>query len=426
MNNFKIQFTLKQHTPLIHFRPHEEGATLRATEVKPKLDRFILNHLQSIAPNLYEQNEDLINSYFPKKNGKRAGEYKMHISGNVRKKYLIGAVFTKKEREYLQEQRIPFLNYTSYFADAKPIRDGVKQRKKSINEFEGVHPGVNYQDLKLELFSYHPPLIDFLQKIIPYFLAIENFGTRQSKGFGCFSCAGMEEVLEETLSNHPEIITVFRKYNSSNYSKKLKIIREDFQRLKAGYNFRDDYQKSILWQYLCEEGNIGWEKKKIKQTLKNNFSDVFWNLKGDNRGMNRNHLNNEQFEYQYVRALLGLAEHNEYGTQNNRDEIKVKIHDPTKEVERFQSPIQFKVFNDYIYLVGWKIPEKLVWIDKSKNIRRKFDFILNANLNQRFTEKKLGTLEVPANFSLSDFLDSALNEDNHSSIDKLSYYEKIY
>ncbi len=43
MNNpFQITFTLKQHTPLIHFQHDQQGATLRATELKPKLDRFII------------------------------------------------------------------------------------------------------------------------------------------------------------------------------------------------------------------------------------------------------------------------------------------------------------------------------------------------------------------------------------------------
>lgn len=40
-NPFQITFTLKQHTPIIHFQHDQEGATLRASEVKPKLDRFL-------------------------------------------------------------------------------------------------------------------------------------------------------------------------------------------------------------------------------------------------------------------------------------------------------------------------------------------------------------------------------------------------
>ena len=44
LNDFQLEFTLKQHTPLIHFHDHE-GATLRATELKPKLDKFIVEQL---------------------------------------------------------------------------------------------------------------------------------------------------------------------------------------------------------------------------------------------------------------------------------------------------------------------------------------------------------------------------------------------
>ena len=36
---------LKQHTPMIHFQHNESGATLRASEVKPLLDKFILTKL---------------------------------------------------------------------------------------------------------------------------------------------------------------------------------------------------------------------------------------------------------------------------------------------------------------------------------------------------------------------------------------------
>ena len=44
-----LKVTLKQHTPLIHFQHDQEGATLRASEVKPKLDRFILTRLGDFA-----------------------------------------------------------------------------------------------------------------------------------------------------------------------------------------------------------------------------------------------------------------------------------------------------------------------------------------------------------------------------------------
>jgi hypothetical protein len=44
-----IYFKVKQHSPLIHFQHQQERATLRASEVKPKLDRFIINKYGGVA-----------------------------------------------------------------------------------------------------------------------------------------------------------------------------------------------------------------------------------------------------------------------------------------------------------------------------------------------------------------------------------------
>jgi hypothetical protein len=36
----KLIVKLEQHTPLIHFQHTQDGATLRATEFKPRFDKF--------------------------------------------------------------------------------------------------------------------------------------------------------------------------------------------------------------------------------------------------------------------------------------------------------------------------------------------------------------------------------------------------
>ncbi len=43
--NYIAEYHLEQQTPMIHFQSDEYGATLRASEVKPKLDRFLLTQL---------------------------------------------------------------------------------------------------------------------------------------------------------------------------------------------------------------------------------------------------------------------------------------------------------------------------------------------------------------------------------------------
>ena len=40
--SFQKIYTLIAQTPIIHFQHDQAGATLRATEVKPKLDKYLL------------------------------------------------------------------------------------------------------------------------------------------------------------------------------------------------------------------------------------------------------------------------------------------------------------------------------------------------------------------------------------------------
>ena len=42
---FKLELRLEAQMPMVHFQSQMAGATIRASEVKPKLDRFILEKL---------------------------------------------------------------------------------------------------------------------------------------------------------------------------------------------------------------------------------------------------------------------------------------------------------------------------------------------------------------------------------------------
>ena len=74
----RLIFELIQHTPIIHFQAKDMGATLRASEVKPKLDKFILKEYKK------ECKEKLPKSVFRDREedkGKREGKEirKMHL-----------------------------------------------------------------------------------------------------------------------------------------------------------------------------------------------------------------------------------------------------------------------------------------------------------------------------------------------------------
>ena len=46
---------LKQQTPLIHFQAEQEGAALRASELRPKIDKFIINSLEDFDKELFDK-----------------------------------------------------------------------------------------------------------------------------------------------------------------------------------------------------------------------------------------------------------------------------------------------------------------------------------------------------------------------------------
>ena len=87
---YKLEIKLKQHTPLIHFQYDQEGATLRASEVKPKLDKFILTRLGKehgyAADKAYDAGKEIAKQYgwLVGKGDHPALDYKVSIESSKR------------------------------------------------------------------------------------------------------------------------------------------------------------------------------------------------------------------------------------------------------------------------------------------------------------------------------------------------------
>jgi hypothetical protein len=74
----RVEYHLKQYTPFIALSPEEAGATLRATEAKPKLDRFIVSQLGANGIRSYHAQWILRNE--DDENGVIALNYKMRFN----------------------------------------------------------------------------------------------------------------------------------------------------------------------------------------------------------------------------------------------------------------------------------------------------------------------------------------------------------
>jgi len=429
---FSLTFTLRQHTPIIHFQHEQEGATLRATEVKPKLDRFIIEKMggTDIAKQLHPD-------WF--KSDKPALDYKLTIRAEGEpKKYIITSRLANGEpsqQQVLERQGYNCLAISPYFAQEKEIGELFNKNNRSFSakpDFDQRISALNTigllhnTDIKLIIQTNHFALRKFLETEIKRFFISENFGTRQSKGFGIFLVKNTSDSeIESSLIENNSITGIFKLSNNSSIARKFEFITEKYSLLKRGQgeirNMRGDiintYQKSKLWEFYCKNGSIGWEKKKIKIFLKTNHSNVFNGLASYNNSKRMDSCNTDTSDYQYIRALLGLSEQYEFKQASN-NKLKVLIKDNLKNlpdingepnplkkeaVDRFKSPIRFLLTDTAIFLVTYPIPRDLSkYLDATnKEMDREFNFKCEGiATNNSFN------LTIPDNFDLPSFLSS--------------------
>ncbi len=504
---YKLEIKLKQHTPIIHFQHHQEGATLRATELKPKLDRFIFGKYNSIFKD-DPLEENLLKAFNP--SNKESSRYKVRIFEKGSPiKILITSGLNWKKMKALNMEGQSFLQGVDFFAEEKGVGsliqptkdengDVIKDNRNRVKSYS-YHPehedkiskwGLFSQGLiMVEVRSFKKEIVEAIKKIAPYFFAYMNFGTRQNKGFGCFAAISDEpfdhlvksvydysykkeiEFTDDILKNALEEQNQFwgkveREYKRGenqlerliNDPRLIQMIRlqgllsqtkMDYQRLKTGVNFRDDYKKSLLFLYglYCLNGVRG-EKRKIKSIINkyfnnsgHHFQKLFSNRDNHNfRGIIKNENENgwnddfgwddlKPYNYNYLRIALGMAEQFEFNTTRRRDgkidqtnkyvvKVSGKYYKALNEagktkvekIDRYQSPVVFKVYNNSIYvLANDPLPEQIEKLKKAD-----FSFDISYNYKTRGQDRSVPLyieeeedkikLTYPEQFNLGEFL----------------------
>ena len=304
MSDLKWVFQLRQHTPMIHFQSSEAGVCLRATEVKPKFDRFLL-------ANVVLTDTQKEKWFYESDSGELSSKMKMRFKA-------------------LSEPSIVSRINPLYFGNMG-IRE-LEDRNKAIffnKPIEGI------------IFCFDPQFLEIIKKYIPIFFLLNTFGTRQDKGFGSFSVTG-----EERINVNPQVIQNYepnayyldyQQFRNINYHQKLDDIRLLYGLMKGGINntWRNPeyYYKSALFRYYMERG-ITHEKKVIKSIL-----------------FDSGCLENLENTY-YVRAVLGITDQYLYP-----HEVYVSVSN--EDIKRYQSPIYFKVLGRYTFLYLRQMPEEL-------------------------------------------------------------------
>lgn len=397
-----LTVTLKQHTPLIHFQPGQYGATLRASEVKPKLDKFILGKLSKDEFAEAKRKKWLIG-----KEDHPALDYKMRIIGkNVTLSPIEGYWGYRRNKKGVE---IP-ISSPMFFGNMQNEQDKSKKNiKKCFSKCN---------DITLTLYSLNDDVIKIVLKYLQSFFLQTNFGTRQSKGYGSFSLVADEKWKNAVKEIEEETMPVFPYFTCKGGEKALFDEMEWFYKaIRSGINdcFGEKfYMKSLMFAYAKEKGEQ-WEKKTIKTVFYDQLSDAYdsedvnekelANHKNKNDVLTYTSPNKDKFLFKDCLGLSTIEQWKKPVISEGQLIYKgfftlkksfCKTVEQSDEIQRMKSPVLLKPIKENglykVYIMYNEIPEKF--------LKSKFNISVNC-----CAENVFFPLKIFSDFSMKDYFD---------------------
>lgn len=430
MNDWQKEYKLVQHTPLIHFQHSEPHACLRATEVKPKLDRFLIEQLEKDD----RFGDGRWKKWFVGDGSQQSFDYMMRITPNSEQ---VGRTHSIERAIARAEHRPPNANlheiHKNYFgnmASGNNIQDTIRETFKE---------SLFYKDgLTLTIRCFIPELLTLIDEHIRGFFMMHNFGTRQRKGFGSFT------VDISTEPNAPKGFDLVGKYCPNAYYCKLNDnvsadalldavwVLSAF--LRSGFNRGEgNYVRGFVFRYFQRVKNpLANDKAFVKQNVLHNVY---------NEATRGEHLHpyGNNVRYRYVRGLLGTNENSRFcraprgETREDRTVHNIYIHS-AEGVERFPSPLLFKPIGKFVFILPQKMPDEIFGSEfyiLEKNQEEEYDSKATSEqkLNYLKQECKGGMIKTPTaeelapgaksgDEALKRFLDAFAKDFNDKTSDK--------
>lgn len=213
----RLTIELKQHTPLIHFQYDQDEATLRASEVKPRLDLFMMKRI-----------------------GLTTGKVSVHKIGKYFYYKISDDEFEEVALSY--EKAHPGIHFDESLGDDihyNAVGNYVVHKKQFFLNNGAVQPALNYklristngksfikqttiisaekyelfnESLTLTFLCSNTLLAELIKESISEFFTITNFGFRQSKGYGSFSVKTIKIDGEPFKAPNTKTIDILRNY----------------------------------------------------------------------------------------------------------------------------------------------------------------------------------------------------------------------
>lgn len=430
MYDWQKEYKLVQHTPLIHFQHSEPHACLRATEVKPKLDRFLIEQLEKDD----RFGDGRWKKWFVGDGSQQSFDYMMRITPNSeqveRTQSIERAIARAEHRPPNASFHEIHKNYFGNMASGNNIQDTIRETFKE---------SLLYKDgLTLTIRCFIPELLTLIDEHIRGFFMMHNFGTRQRKGFGSFT------VDISTKPNEPKGFDLVGKYCPNAYYCKLDgNVNADALLdavwvisafLRSGFNRGEgNYVRGFVFRYFQREKNpLANDKAFVKQ-------NVLLNVYNEATRGEHIHPYGNNVRYRYVRGLLGTNENSRFcrnprgETREDRTVHNIYIHS-AEGVERFPSPLLFKPIGKFVFILPQKMPDEIFGSEfyiLEKNQEDEYDRKATSEqkLNYLQTECESSMIKTPTaeelapgaksgDEALKRFLDAFAKDFNDKTSDK--------
>lgn len=392
---YKLEFELEQHTPIIHFQARDAGATLRASEVKPKLDKFVLTQIgkRFVKKTASTTEENFIErgiEYFQSKDVEARRVYEEEKKKGNKDAKLELCLIPGQEGALNYKMRIIAHKVHTEDIDAKSAPMYFGKKPKRLVMAESVQIIILVKDEVLK---------GCIKESIVRFFQLHNFGTRQSKGYGSFTIKDDEK---------KEIIDVYKysfDVSGSDYKEVMNRINYFYKSLRSGINeYRVKggkktnilYFKSALHYYVTTVLKEQWDKKSIKEyffpkqleeeKIKYKVKDISSKEKND------------------FRDLLGFSTDEAWGQKHQvKKTCKKETDEGEEKFSRLKSPIQFKPirFGNNFTVFFDVFPESSGWNDFLGS-----EVCVEALYKENATplKKEPLTLKVPTDIDLKEVL----------------------
>ncbi len=429
---YQLQYSLKQHTPIIHFQYFLTDASLRCTELKAALDKFIIGDKSNCFSSDKAERLNAATSNYELKNWLKHSTKPTNPSFDYEVEIFLNST-NAKIYDKSQTEKLGFF--------------GNMMNEESFNDKTKYKKAIIVNDLiTLKIKSVYTDLLIYIDSVIANFFLLKNFGTRQSKGFGSYYPIEKYDYLirQDILPYYFDVDENKLKYEKNQkelFYTVFEVINFFYKTLRSGHNVKDNqgndifYFKSLMWAF-AKSKKEHWDKKSIKNKYKNKLKiiDRQGNIikRFDDAAVKtmRPNSNNSNFPLGYEdrlpdylerhlwRDLLGLSstESASYWKINKSIDLK------DSKINRFKSPLIFKPIKiaEKQYRVFFGVPPYIQYqFENGATINGESE-ILDKIFKVDFKGTSGLKLKYPVKFNYSEFLQYAISTYNSNWVEDIN------